>query len=291
MSLWLGCVWAALASEAGHGAETGHGAEDAPAHGGAEVHHEPAPTKPAPPPKAAPAPKASPAKPAPDPVAAAPAAHGAEAVVDPVMAIADLVAGNKRFMEGTAQHPGASPADRTALAAGQHPHTMVLTCADSRVSPELLFDQGLGELFVVRSAGNSVDEHLVASLEYAASHLGPRLLVILGHTSCGAVKAAIGTPWGKSAGSPALDDLVHDIQLCMGPVTPAAAADPTVRDAVWANVRGVRSMLLAESAILQTAVSTGQVEVRAAVYDLETGQVVFDRAQPSVALQGPAPAH
>lgn len=201
-----------------------------------------------------------------------------------VEALADLVEGNQRFMAGKMVHEGAAPADRAALATGQHPHTMVLTCADSRVAPELLFDQGLGELFVVRSAGNNVDEHLVASLEYAVEHLGSKLLVVLGHTSCGAVKAALGTAWGTSAGSPALDSLVHDLQLCIGPVTPAQAADPTVRDAVWANVRGVRLALVNESEILANAVATGKLDLRGAVYDLSNGQVVFDRAPSSEGL-------
>lgn len=204
-------------------------------------------------------------------------AHG----VDPSAALADIVAGNKRFVAGVSAHEGALPEDRARLAKGQAPHTMVLTCADSRVSPELLFDQGLGELFVVRTAGNSVDEHGVASLEYATTHLGSRLLLILGHTSCGAVKAAVHTAWGTSAGSPALDDLVHDIQLCTGPVSEAAAADPTLREAVWANVLGARSALLRDSPMLAAAYDANLIEIRAAVYDLETGQVVFEKTAPS----------
>ena len=213
-----------------------------------------------------------------------------------VEALADILEGNQRFIAGKMTHLGATPTDRAGLAAGQSPHTMVLTCADSRVAPEIVFDQGLGELFVVRSAGNSVDEHLVASLEYAVEHLGSKLLVVLGHTSCGTVKAALGTPWGTSAGSPALDDLVHDLQLCIGPVTPAQAADPTVRDAVWANVRGVRLALINESEILANAVASGKLVLRIAVYDLSNGQVVFDRAPSSssavaVAPVGPAAGH
>ncbi len=209
--------------------------------------------------------------------------------IAPDAALAAIVAGNKRFVAGTSTHAGASPKDRAELATGQHPHTMVLACADSRVAPELIFDQGLGELFVVRTAGNNIDEHGVASLEYANAHLGSRQLVILGHTSCGAVKAAIQTPWGVSAGSPALDDLVHDIQLCMGPLSPAQAADPTAREAVWANGLGARDALLAASPMLNDAVKSGHISVRVAVYDLESGQVVFEKSKTAAVAPASAP--
>ena len=212
-------------------------------------------------------------------------AHHAAAAdgVAPDAALAKLVEGNKRFVAGKLTNQGELPADRAKVAGGQHPHTMVLTCADSRVPPEIVFDQGLGELFDVRAAGNNVDEHLVASLEYAEEHLGSRLLVVMGHTSCGAVKAAVTTPAGTSVGSKALDELVHDIQLCMGPVSAEAAKDPTFKAAVWANVHGVQAQLLKESPILKQAVETGRIDLVAAVYDLATGEVSFEKPYHAVA--------
>jgi carbonic anhydrase len=207
------------------------------------------------------------------------AAHAADAHakgVAPDVALARLVDGNRRYIADKPIHPGQRAADRARAAKGQTPHTMVLTCADSRVGPELLFDQGLGDLFVVRAAGNNVDDHLVASLEYAEEHLGSRLLVVMGHTACGAVKAAATTPAGTSAGSAALDELVADIQTCMGPLTPAQLKDPTLREAVHANAVGAGKALLGASPILRHAVETGHLQVVPAVYDLASGFVTFD---------------
>ncbi len=221
-------------------------------------------------------------------------AHAADphaAGVAPEVALSRLVDGNRRYIADKPIHPGQRAADRTRVSKGQTPHTMVLTCADSRVGPELLFDQGLGDLFVVRAAGNNVDDHLVASLEYAEEHLGSRLLVVMGHTACGAVKAAATTPAGTSAGSPSLDALVADIQTCMGPLTPAQLKDPTLRDAVHANAVGAGKALLAESPLLRHAVETGHLQVVPAVYDLASGFVTFDAPLQASPSTGPTPAH
>ena len=102
-----------------------------------------------------------------------------------------LLEGNRRFVEDRSTHPHEDAARRLALRSGQHPHTAVLTCADSRVVPELIFDQGLGDLFCVRVAGNIVDDAILGSVEYAVVHLGVKLVVVLGHEGCGAVAAAI----------------------------------------------------------------------------------------------------
>src|SRR5205814_6637151 len=121
-------------------------------------------------------------------------------------ALAELKAGNARFVRGESQLRDL-PQARQALAAGQHPAAIILCCSDSRVPPELVFDQTLGRLFVVRAAGNVVDPALLGSIEYAVEHLGARLLVVLGHSSCGAVDAALK---GGSA-SPNLRALVERI--------------------------------------------------------------------------------
>lgn len=102
-----------------------------------------------------------------------------------------LLQGNRRFAEGQAEHPWQDRESRERLTNGQHPDVAVLACADSRVPPEIVFDQGLGDMFTIRTAGQVIDDAVIASLEYAIEHLGVRLLVVLGHEGCGAVKAAV----------------------------------------------------------------------------------------------------
>ena len=112
----------------------------------------------------------------------------------PAAVLARLVAGNKRFSEGKATQKGRTPADFSALAEGQAPLASILGCADSRVAPELIFDQGVGDLFVVRVAGNVISgtgPFLKGSLEFSVAELGVRLIMVLGHSACGAVKAGI----------------------------------------------------------------------------------------------------
>ena len=118
------------------------------------------------------------------------------APVNPEKALAALIEGNRRYQAQHVTHPHQNAARRAELAAGQHPIAAVLSCADSRVPPEIVFDQGLGDLFVVRVAGNITDDVVLGSLEYAVEHLGVPLVVVLGHYKCGAIQAAVegGTP-------------------------------------------------------------------------------------------------
>jgi carbonic anhydrase len=99
------------------------------------------------------------------------------------------MAGNQRYVQHKEEHPDQSPARRSELEAGQHPFAVILGCADSQVSPELLFDQGLGDLFVIRVAGNIVDDAVLGSIEYAVEHLGTKLIMVTGHEKCAAVSA------------------------------------------------------------------------------------------------------
>jgi carbonic anhydrase len=154
---------------------------------------------------------------------------------------------------------------RAALASGQHPFAIILSCADSRVPPEHVFDQGLGDLFTVRVAGNISEPATVASLEYAAAHLGARLIVVMGHTQCGAVKAAL----AHAEDTPAIKELVATIR----PALDSLPKEATVDEAVVANVRRAREDLLKESALLRGLVQEQKLAVRGAVYDLTTGEV------------------
>src|SRR5437667_11167751 len=119
---------------------------------------------------------------------AADPAHSDQTAVAPTEAISKLKEGNGRYTGGNLQHPGQTAERRTELANTQHPFATIVSCSDSRVPPEIVFDQGLGDLFIVRVAGNVIDDHALGSIEYAVDHLGVRLSVVLGRQSFGAVK-------------------------------------------------------------------------------------------------------
>lgn len=180
--------------------------------------------------------------------------------------------GNTRFVKGRTRADGISAKDRARLAQGQRPHSIILSCSDSRVPPEVVFDQRLGEVFVIRTAGEALDDNVIGSIEYAVEHLGSNLLVVMGHESCGAVKAALASLKGGSLGSPALDGLVADIKPR---VQQYANSTPTqgVLDEGWSNVDGVTKDLLERSAILRDAVGSGEVKVVKAMYHLDSGNV------------------
>lgn len=180
--------------------------------------------------------------------------------------------GNTRYLRQTLRKDGQGPNDIRRLASGQQPHSIVLSCSDSRVPPEVLFDQKLGEIFVVRTAGESLDAMAIASIEYAVSHLGSNLIVVMGHESCGAVKAAHGTFGGKDAGSEALNKLVADIQPRIKEFEGQTLSKGALLEG-WANVKGVAKDLLERSEIIRQAVATGEVRIEQAVYHLSDGHV------------------
>jgi carbonic anhydrase len=193
----------------------------------------------------------------------------------PDAALAALKAGNARFVDDGVhcrQHSGI----RKKLASGQAPDAIVLSCSDSRVPPELVFDQELGELFVVRVAGNILSDEALASIEYALTHLGSRLIVVMGHDSCGAVKAALATPKGGDAGSPSLNELIGRIQANLGEATAADSSDPAAHAAVVRNVSAVAGELITRSEIVRKAVEAGRARIVRAVYAMESGKVGFD---------------
>jgi carbonic anhydrase len=199
--------------------------------------------------------------------------HTGPTGLPPEQALQLLKEGNQRFVEGHTDHPHQYVGRRSELAAGQNPHTIVLSCADSRVPPEVIFDQGLGDVFTIRVAGNFVGAAEMASIEYAVAHLGTRLIVVMGHESCGAVKAALSTPKEKSAGSADLDQLVHVIQGNLGDVTADVSKDKTLRTPVMKNVDSVTDRLVTRSKIVRDAVVRGQVKIVRAIYGLASGKV------------------
>jgi carbonic anhydrase len=190
-------------------------------------------------------------------------------------AYAELQNGNIRFYEGKSTHPRQTIAHREKLAEGQEPHTILISCSDSRVPPEQIFDQGLGDIFSIRVAGNVLGSDEIASVEYAVEHLGAGLLVIMGHESCGAVKAAIETKPGMSAGSPHLDELIAKIRPQASEAYRTISSDSNLREPVKANVKFVAKDLIARSKIVREAVAKKRLVIAQAIYSLSSGRVDF----------------
>lgn len=180
-----------------------------------------------------------------------------------------LNAGNIHYMVGTPLGTHRDEARRQELVSGQHPSAIVISCSDSRVPPELVFDQGLGDLFVVRTAGEVVGAIELGSIEYAVEHLNVPLIVVLGHSQCGAVKVAI------EGG-----DLPPNVAAIIRQITPSVEnarhkSGDLLQNAVEENVKHVISQLTKDSPIVAEAMRHHHVQIMGGVYDLNTGAVHF----------------
>lgn len=182
--------------------------------------------------------------------------------------------GNERFVADPGVALPIDEAARQAQLTGQTPFAIVLSCADSRVPPEAVFNAGLGQLFVVRTAGSAVDRAVLASVEYAVEHLHAPLIVVMGHESCGAVKAALQAGDDAASMGPNLDYLVKGIQPAFDRLTTPADLDH-IREAILANVEQVVNDLLDRSHVVRGAVEGGHVRLVGAYYELATGRVRF----------------
>lgn len=211
-------------------------------------------------------------------------------VTTPEEAKAELLAGNDRFVSGRRVRTLLSLQDgelRDALSRGQSPFAVIVTCSDSRLADNLLFDQELGRLFTIREAGNSPDIQGLASIEYAVEHLGSKLVVVLGHTACGAVKAV------KEAHGEPLPGNLWSLQQAMAGLLESCHEDPNEHPSAYLTrlsetnaVRQAQS-ILARSAIVKHLVDQGKVKVAAASYDLTSGRVKFlDLKAPAKAAGG-----
>lgn len=196
--------------------------------------------------------------------------------VAPEQALKWLKNGNRRFTKGFFRNDGAAPKDVVRLSTGQKPHSIVLSCSDSRVPPEVVFDQKLGEIFVIRTAGEVLDYSAIASIEYAVEHLGSRNILVMGHTQCGAVKAALATMDGQDAGSANLNKLVGDIHPRLTHFT-SKPASKNFTDEGWANTTGVAKDLLERSPLIAEKVKSGAVQINTALYHLDTGKAEFSK--------------
>ena len=192
------------------------------------------------------------------------AADPTSSSVTPEEALGRLKAGNERFANSKVSTGKPVAARRAETAQEQHPFAIIVGCADSRTAPEIIFDQNIGDLFVIRTAGNLVDDYALGSIEYAVANLGARLIVVLGHERCGAVKAALGG--GSAPGH--INSLVRDIQ-------PAVAASKekegdALTNAVHENDAEVAEKIKKQAQLGELA---SQVRVVEGYYDLDTGKV------------------
>jgi len=192
----------------------------------------------------------------------------------PEQVVADLKAGNQRFVEGRLISRDYMEQARATASGGQYPKAVILGCVDSRVPPEIIFDQGIGDVFVGRVAGNVEDVNLVGSLEFATKVAGSKVVVVLGHTSCGAIKgAADGVELGN------LTELLNDFDAPIARADAATEGEPNSSNleflnlAIEENVRETIANILDQSEVISEMVENGEIVVVGGVYDLGTGQV------------------
>ncbi|MBO3697799.1 carbonic anhydrase [Roseivirga sp. E12] len=180
-----------------------------------------------------------------------------------------LTEGNQRYQTGQYAHPNTDTARRDSQTGGQAPFAIVLSCADSRVAPELLFDRGIGDLFIIRVAGNVIDDHAIGSIEYAVAHLGTKLIVVMGHESCGAVGASLGDadPGGH------IGSIVKKIKPAVN-MAKQMEGD-LLTNSIKVNAQIVGEELKETKPILSDAVKNAGVEVVSAYYKLSSGEVEF----------------
>ena len=180
-----------------------------------------------------------------------------------------LIEGNRRFAAGASAHPHYDPGRRSEVAKGQHPRAAIVACSDSRVGPEIVFDQGLGDIFVVRTAGNLIDAIGLGSLEYAADHLGVPLIAVMGHSRCGAFRAAAETNAAPGRLSVIAAALAPAIEKAKG--SPGNLVDAAARE----HVKSTVAMLKACESVIKAPVEEGRLRIVGAFYDIERGTVEF----------------
>ena len=189
-------------------------------------------------------------------------------------ALSRLMQGNQRFLRGELRSSGFRREHLADIARAQRPYATILGCSDSRVPPELIFDTGLGELFVVRVAGNVISPEVAGSLQYAGSHLQTPLFVVLGHEGCGAIAAALATKHEGEQFRSRIQLLVQSILPGIGGFDPRLSPEQRLSRAVESNVRWTVRQIL-DSPEGQARVAEGRMKVIGAVYEIETGSVRF----------------
>jgi carbonic anhydrase len=205
-------------------------------------------------------------------------------MIPPADALARLQEGNRRFVSNETTATALSHQARAALVAGQEPFAIVLGCSDSRVPAELVFDQGLGDLFVIRVAGNVVAPSQIGSVEFAAARFGTRLVVVMGHSQCGAVIATLEElQQGTTNGSRNLRSITNRVRPSVEALVRAAGTmdrEILLREAIRANVRASTNHLRHGSELLEKLILNDGLVVVGAEYSLETGAVTFFEGLP-----------
>lgn len=194
------------------------------------------------------------------------------APTSPALAEAELLAGNGRWVDQLQTHPNEDATRRNLVAVDQHPWAMVVSCIDSRVPPELIFDQGLGDLFVCRTAGPVLDNAVLASASYAATKTDVKLIVVLAHENCGAINYALGREDGSPAYPPPHAVDLEWLYAHIKPIIPPASTPDRVNVTTERNIKRVRDQLLGEYNVSQR-VTAGSLNVISARYDLNTWAV------------------
>lgn len=182
--------------------------------------------------------------------------------------------GNIRYVKGLLRADGQSESDRQRILYAQKPHSIILSCSDSHIPPEIIFDQKLGEVFVIRTAAHTVDDAVLASLEYAIAYLGPYNLVVMGHTHCSPIQKTLENTAHRT--SPLLDELTNTISQNL---TEFRGQSPSsgYRSEAWAHVSGVISEIKLKSPLISERIRSGQLQINPALYDTESGLVEFNR--------------
>ncbi|SDF74156.1 carbonic anhydrase [Sporomusa acidovorans] len=189
--------------------------------------------------------------------------------MDAYQALEQLIAGNRRYVSEKYAKADIGIKKRSELAQGQEPFAIILGCSDSRIPPEIVFDQGLGQLFVVRTAGQVVDAVVLGSIEYAVEHLDVRLIVVMGHQDCGAVKAALESsqgPWHIDSLIQSITPAVETAKNCAGELLP---------NAIKANIEQTVEKLQSASPLLKKAITTKGLQIVGAVQNISKGSVTL----------------
>lgn len=198
--------------------------------------------------------------------------HSSEAGLSADQALSKLQEGNKRYMAFSFANKDWK-AKVAEVYTGQQPYAVILSCSDSRVAPEYIFDAGLGEVFVIRNAGNLVDPIALGSIEYAAAHLGAKLLVVMGHEKCGAVTASAGHAMEHGN----IPTIVEAIQPAVRAAEKSTPKDKLVEQAIVENANIMAHRILEESSVINNMVKEGKFKIVTAKYFLKDGHVEFQQ--------------
>jgi len=200
--------------------------------------------------------------------------HKAAAALTAEQVLARLEAGNDRFVRGEARFPTVQKDILAELAKGQQPYATIIGCSDSRVPPELVFDAGFGELFVIRVAGNVISHEVAGTMQYAAVHLRTPVFLVLGHEGCGAVQAALAAKFRGVRERSRIERLLENITPGLENISPDASADDQLQAGVEANVRWSMQQIM-DTPEAQARAAEGVIKLVGAVYELTTGRVRF----------------